>query len=56
MEFEQIKEIPTYFLPVEGNFNDYVSQYPGINEVDTTGIVDMYMKKFAAAWDELAEK
>jgi hypothetical protein len=56
MESLQIKEIQVYFLSVEGNFNDYVSQHPGVSEIDTTGIVDMYMKKFAAAWDELAEK
>ncbi len=54
MEFLQIKEV--YFLPVEGNFNDYISQRLGTNETDANGIVDMYMKKFASAWDELAEK
>jgi len=56
MESLQITEIQVYFLSVEGNFNDYVSQRPGVSEIDTTGIVEMYMKKFAAAWDELAEK
>lgn len=54
MEQIQIKEI--YFLPVEGNFNEYLSKTSSVTEVNTVAIVDEYLKRFSEAWDELAKK
>jgi hypothetical protein len=54
MEQLKIKEI--YFLPVKGNFNEYLSKTTSVTEVNTAVIVDEYLKRFSEAWDELAKK
>jgi hypothetical protein len=54
MEELQIKQI--YFLPAEGNFNEYSSVTSGSTEVDTPAILNEYLKRFSEAWDELAKK
>jgi hypothetical protein len=49
-------DIKFYFLPAEGNFNEYCSETMSVTEVNTAVIVYEYLKRYSEAWDELAKK